>query len=100
MGVRPDLAGLAVVAEIGAAWTLRYPQYSIVIPSDVEVRSPLVYPVASGAVGLAAFVERWAGLAEDDGTTDELYDYWILGRGATDKPPRWSVIRNVLHWVD
>lgn len=99
-GDRPDLAGVAVVAEIGAAWTLRYPQYSVVIPSDVEIRSPLVYPVAPDAVELVAFVERWVGLANDDGTTDELYDYWILGRGATSKPPRWSVIRNVLHWVD
>ena len=99
-GGRQDLAGLAVVAEVGAAWTLRYPQYSVVIPSDVEVRAPLVYPVAQDAVELVAFVERWVALADDDGTTDQLYDYWILGRGATTEPPRWSVIRNVLHWVD
>ena len=89
-----------MVAEIGAAWTLRYPQYSVVIPSDVEIGSPLVYPVASDAVDLVAFVERWAALAEDDGTTNELYDYWILGRGVEDRGPRWSVIRDVLHWVD
>ena len=99
-GGREDLAGLAVVAEIGAAWTLRYPQYSVVVPSDVEVRAPLVYPVALDAVELVAFVERWVALADDDGTTDQLYDYWILGRGATTEPPRWSVIRNVLHWVE
>jgi len=99
-GGRKDLAGLAVVAEIGAAWTLRYPQYSVVVPSDVDVRAPLVYPVAPDAVELVAFVERWVALADDDGTTDELYDYWILGRGATTEPARWSVIRNVLYWVD
>jgi len=99
-GDRDDLSGLAVVAEIGAAWTLRYPQYSVVIPSDVEIGSPLVYPVASDAVDLVAFVERWAALADDDGTTDELYDYWILGRGVEDPGPRWSVIRDVLHWVE
>jgi hypothetical protein len=28
-----------------------------------------------------------------------LYDYWILGKNAVPTPPRWSVIRNVLHWV-
>ncbi len=99
-GGRQDLAGLAVVAEIGAAWTLRYPQYSVVVPADVEVRAPLVYPVAHDAVELVAFVERWVALADDDGTTDQLRDYWILGRGAANEPPRWSVIRDVLHWVD
>ena len=99
-GGRQDLAGLAVVAEIGAAWTLRYPQYSVVVPSDVEIGAPLVYPVALDAVDLVAFVERWVALANDDGTTDQLYDYWILGRGVTTEPLRWSVIRNVLHWVE
>jgi hypothetical protein len=28
------------------------------------------------------------------------YDYWILGRGAVKKAPRWSVMRDVLHWVE
>lgn len=99
-GDRSDLSGLAVVAEIGAAWTLRYPQFSVVVPTDVEIGSPLVYPVALDAVDLMAFVERWAVLAEDDGTIDQVYDYWILGRGISTESPRWSVIRDVLHWVD
>ena len=28
------------------------------------------------------------------------YDYWILGRSAGAREPRWSVIRNVLHLVN
>jgi ABC-type amino acid transport substrate-binding protein len=99
-GDRDDLSGLAVVAEVGAAWTLRYPQFSVMIPNDVEIGSPLVYPVAMDAIDLVAFVKRWAVLAAADGTTDQLYDYWILGRGTSNDPPRWSVIRDVLHWVD
>ena len=27
-------------------------------------------------------------------------DHWILGKGAKKSQPRWSVIRNVLGWVD
>jgi len=99
-GNQPDLAGLAMVAETGAAWTLRYPRYSVVVPEDLDVGSALVYPVAMDAVDLVTFVERWAALAKDDGTTDRVYEYWILGRGVTPEVPRWSVIRNVLHWVD
>ena len=30
----------------------------------------------------------------------QLYDKWILGKFDTQKAPRWSVIRNVLHWID
>jgi hypothetical protein len=38
-------------------------------------------------------------LKKRDRTIDTLYDYWILGKNAVPKQPRWSVIRNVLHWV-
>jgi hypothetical protein len=31
---------------------------------------------------------------------DTLYRHWIPGEAATSTTPRWSVIRNVLHWVD
>jgi hypothetical protein len=24
------------------------------------------------------------------------YDYWVLGRGAEEKKPRWSILRDVL----
>jgi len=33
-------------------------------------------------------------------TLDRLYEHWILARSPEDSPPRWSVIRDVLHWVD
>jgi hypothetical protein len=35
-----------------------------------------------------------------DKTLQALYDYWILGKNAVPQPPRWSIIRNVLHWVE
>jgi hypothetical protein len=31
---------------------------------------------------------------------EELFDHWILGRGAEEKQPRWSIIRDVMGWVD
>jgi hypothetical protein len=31
---------------------------------------------------------------------DELFDHWILGRGAEYDQPRWSIIRDMLGWVD
>ena len=30
----------------------------------------------------------------------EIYDYWILGKNVRQQEHRWSVIRDVLHWVD
>ena len=39
-------------------------------------------------------------LKRKDGTVDELYDYWMLGGASRPREPRWSIIRNVLGWVD
>ena len=33
-------------------------------------------------------------------TIDALYNHWILGKTATRRQPRWSVVRNILHWVE
>ena len=35
-----------------------------------------------------------------DGTIDGLFDYWIMGKNAGPSGQRWSIIRDVLHWVD
>ena len=39
-------------------------------------------------------------LEQKNGSVDHLFEHWIRGGGAKDTEPRWSIIRNVLHWVD
>jgi ABC-type amino acid transport substrate-binding protein len=61
---------------------------------------PLAYPIARNDQALAAFVNTWIELKRKDGTLDRLYRYWILGQDPAARQPRWSVIRNVLPWVE
>jgi hypothetical protein len=61
---------------------------------------PLAYAVARGDPEVLDFVNAWIDLEQKDRTTERLHEYWILGRGAAEKQPRWSVIRDVLHWVN
>ena len=56
--------------------------------------------MAYGADQLNAFMNRWIELKKKDRTIEKLFNYWILGHGAVEKEPRWSIIRNVLKWVD
>jgi ABC-type amino acid transport substrate-binding protein len=90
----------AIPAERGSAWTLRYPQYSVVVPVPGPISVPLAVALPRGEPDLATFVDTWIDLKRRDGTIDELYRYWILGRGREAAEPRWSIIRNVLHWVE
>ena len=87
-------------AERGSVLTLLYPKYTVVVPEPGIVKIPLAYPVARRDQEWMQFVNTWIELKRRDGTIDALYGHWILGKQATKREPRWSVIRNVLHWVD
>jgi ABC-type amino acid transport substrate-binding protein len=91
---------LVLTAERGSAWSLIYPAFAVAVPQPDILRVPLAYPVALGNERMVEFVTYWLELKRRDGTLDELYDHWILGRTTEKKEPRWSVIRNVLGWVD
>lgn len=95
-----DVMGIVTIAEAGAAWTLRYPRFQVVVPDGVNVTAQLVYPIAQRDLLFRGYVERWAILAREEGIVGELYEHWILGRGAVVKKPRWSIIRDVLGWSE
>ena len=91
---------IALPAERGSAWTLMYPAYSVVVPEPGVVKIPLAYPIARHDQAFTAFVNTWIDLKRKDGTFDAAFQYWILGKTTADRTPRWSIIRNVLHWVE
>jgi len=91
---------LAISAEAGSAWTLLYPEYQVVLPFDSRVRWALGYPVAPGDPEFLRFLDLWIDLMRSEGVIARLHDHWILGRTAVPPSKRWSVIRNVLHWLD
>ena len=99
---QPDTTvdAIAVPAERGSAWTLLYPQFTVVVPEPGIVKVPLAYPIARHDDAFASFINTWIDLKRKDGTLETLYNYWVLGREATPRQPRWSIIRDVLHWVD
>jgi Na+/H+-dicarboxylate symporter/uncharacterized short protein YbdD (DUF466 family) len=97
---RHEIDAMATTAESGSAWTLIYPEYSVVVPLPDPIHIPLSYAVQMGNVDVKNFIDTWIDLKKKDGTIKTLYEYWILGESARKKEPRWSVMRNVLHWVD
>lgn len=88
------------MAEEGAAWTVLYPSFSIVVPRPT-IALPVSYAVARGNSGLLEAVNAWIVTEDAKGTIESLYDYWMLGGAKkVERPPRWSIIRDVLGWVD
>jgi hypothetical protein len=44
-------------------------------------------------------VNYWLKLEETEKFAQQMIDHWIQGQPLPDNEPRWSVIRDVLHWV-
>ena len=95
-----DLDALLLTAQRGSAWSLVYPEYSVAIPEPDIINIPLAYAMAPEDRDMADVISTWIELKKQDGTINKLYKYWILGESKALKKPRWSIIRNVLHWTD
>ena len=95
-----ELDAMIFLAESGSAWTVVYPRFNVVVPLPNPMVIPLAYPMPNDERELRDFVNAWIELEKKDKTIEALFKHWILGQGAEKHEPRWSVIRNVLHWVD
>ena len=89
-----------VSAEGGSAMTLLHPEFSVVVPRPGTFSVPLGYAVSPDNRRFADFLGGWIEIKKKEGDFQRYYDHWILGQSSEDKQPRWSVIRNVLGWVD
>jgi len=96
----PPTDGLIISAEAGSAWTLIYPEFQVALPFRQVDAWPLGYATAPGDSEFLRFLDLWIDLMRDEGFVANLRDHWILGRTAVPPKIRWSVIRDVLHWVE
>ncbi len=81
-------------------WCMDHPNYTV-IDYDFSLGKKLyAYPIKMGATDWLNFVQNWLMLKNQSGFNKEQYQHWIEGIDIGEKPPRWSIIRDVLHWVD
>lgn len=90
--------GLIMQAEEASVWNVLHPEFAVVVPRPV-VRRPVAMAVRPGDLEWIVMLNGWLEFERFAGSLDRLRDYWIEGGGTKERPPRWSVIRDVLHWV-
>lgn len=91
--------GLLISLEAGMAWTVLHPDYKAVFFKTNINKFPVAYAVAHNNLELQAFLNSWLSVQKSAGTVQALYDKWILGKGVVKHSPRWSIVKDVLHWV-
>lgn len=86
---------LVISAEAGAAWTIIYPEFTVVIPKPVVYRDIVGYAVARDNHLFLTFLNLWLKLMDINGYKQQFYNYWIEGK--SDKvQARWSIMNDVL----
>jgi ABC-type amino acid transport substrate-binding protein len=91
---------MIAAVEVASSWSLLHPRFGLVVPQPPFQDVPLAYALPLGEFAWNGAVDTWIDLKRSEGTIQELYDYWILGREAEERGRRWSIVRDVLHWVE
>ena len=86
--------------EQARAWAAANPGFSAVAPTDFGAPLLIAYLMPPDSAQFANFVNQWLDLQRTNGFEQRMKEYWLEGKPRQDERPRWSVIRNVLHWVD
>jgi ABC-type amino acid transport substrate-binding protein len=100
---KPEVAdALLTTDKIGKAWALLCPEFGVAVPKPHLFVYDLAYPipVAKGDFVFLEYLNHWLNLQQTSGVVAQQFDYWILGKTPYRKKPRWSIIRNVLCWVN
>ena len=85
---------------LATAWCLNQTDYYVDDFGGSLGKCYMAYPVRSDALIFLRFINNWMQLKVLDGFYKEQNDYWILGMPPSKTAqPRWSIIRNVLHWT-
>lgn len=99
-GERTDIDAVLFAAEMGSAWTLIYPHFTVVLPEGLDVRVPVGFAVPASQPAYVSFIDNWLNVNVKIGKVERLYQHWVLGKSSEESRPRWSIIRDVLHWID
>jgi Na+/H+-dicarboxylate symporter len=99
-GEHPEIDAFLMPAENASAWTLLHPEYTVVVPQPDPAHVPTAFGVALHSDDLLAAVNEWVVFATSEGMVERAHEYWVLGQGAEEGGRRWSILRDVLGWVE
>ena len=68
-----------------------YPQFTVIVPKPGIHVDLLAYPIVTNDPSFLIFINYWLEMQKESGFTQELYQYWILGKKRIVPPPRFCL---------
>jgi len=84
------------------AWSVGKRTMRVIFPQPSMGIDSLSYVIKGNNPRFMNYLNQWLLLKKSDNFTKRQYDLWILGKTeiAAPKEPRWSIVRDVLHWTE
>lgn len=83
----------------GMLYSLGHPGLAVVnTPPGIAYPYLVAYMIPKNSEQLRVFLDYWLDLQKNNGFSDTMYNRWILGRPPSFDLPRWSILRNILHY--
>jgi proton glutamate symport protein len=67
-------------APAASAWTLIYPEYTVVVPKPSAPALQMAFPINKSDTVFENFMRSWINSKIQDKTIDKFFDYWIKGQ--------------------
>ncbi|MBE0366160.1 hypothetical protein PULV_b0908 [Pseudoalteromonas ulvae UL12] len=67
-------------AASASAWTLLYPEYTVVTPKPALPPVAIAFPISSHDPAFELFMRNWILMKQRNSTFDKLFTYWIEGK--------------------
>jgi Na+/H+-dicarboxylate symporter/ABC-type amino acid transport substrate-binding protein len=81
-------------------WCLANPTYTAITYQGQMGKKYFAYPMRKNAEQLVHFVNEWLVLKQEQGFAYRQRQYWFLGKEYKPEAKRWSILRDVFHWVN
>ncbi|MBS0625420.1 MAG: cation:dicarboxylase symporter family transporter [Verrucomicrobia bacterium] len=99
--VRGEIDAWVTSRSLGTIWCVNHPDFVVIDYGDQIGKFYLSYPVKIGiSFEWISFLNNWLILKEQSGFKTEMKRYWMEGEPPKKLPPRWSILRDVLHWIN
>ena len=67
-------------AAAASAWTLLYPEYSVVAPNPPIPPLAMAFPLQQSDKAFELFIRNWIEMKRQNKTLERLFNYWIGGK--------------------
>lgn len=79
-------------------WCQTNPHFVVADYQGLIGQRYFAYPIRKGALDFNLFLNNWLILKAQSGFKERMKRYWIEGESIQHRPPRWSILRNLLQW--